>query len=323
MMDVERDIPASGPGADLEAQARAWIVRLKSGGATEQDLLRLARWRACSPAAEAAFAEARLMWGRLGPALAADADSRVAPFRPRLSRRAILGAGGGAIAAGIGGVAYMGGLGRDAPGVNLIATAKGERRRVVIAAGAMADLNTGTRVRIWSGADGDGLELLAGEVLLTLTSLARPVIFVAKVGGAFATAEAAQFLMRRKGGDGSILCLQGRVQVKDASRAFTLEPRSLLRMDADGPVVTHASDVEDVVAWRSGQLVYEDRALADVVEELNRYRKGRIIVRGDALARRRVSGVVHLDRIDGALTNFARSLDAPITRLPGGVVILG
>ncbi|MFZ0267853.1 FecR/PupR family sigma factor regulator, partial [Caulobacter sp.] len=80
-MDVRRDIPGEEPGADLDAQARAWILRLKSGQATELDLRRLARWRAASPKAEPAFERARRLWSDLGPVLQASADARVMPLR--------------------------------------------------------------------------------------------------------------------------------------------------------------------------------------------------------------------------------------------------
>lgn len=326
MMDVKRDIPAGAPGADLEAQARAWIARLKSGSATEHDLRAFAGWRAASPAAEAAFDRARRMWANLGPALQADADARIVPLRrPALSRRVFLGGGGAAIAAAASGVVYLGA--RPEPTTTatetLFATAKGERRRVVIGDGAVAELNTATRARVWSGAEGQGLELLRGEVLVTLARAGADDRFVARIGKTVAMARAAQFLMRREGDVASLLCMQGQVLVEEAGQMFTLEPSALFSIDANGPRVAQAGPAAEVTAWRTGQLVYQDRPLGEVVEELNRYRKGRIILRDDRLASRRVSGVVHLDRIDGALTNFSRSLDTRITRLPGDIVILG
>lgn len=324
MMDVGRDIPAGEPEADLEAQARAWIVRLRSGAATEQDLMRLAGWRAASPAAEAAFDRARGLWAMMGPALEAEGQSRVVAFRrPMLSRRGLLGAGATAIAAGAAGVAFLGTRPDSAPvpGETFVATAKGERRRFAVADGATADLNTGSRARLWQARDVHGLDLLRGEVVVSVADAPRRV--VARVGHTAASTRRGEFLLRREGEAASILCLQGQVFAVWGEEHFTLEPRDLLLVDPAGARRSGQHDLAEAASWRGGQLVYEDRALADVVEELNRYRNGRIVVRGDALGRRRVSGVVQLDRIDGALTNFARSLDVGITRLPGGVVILG
>lgn len=323
MMDLRRDIPAPTPGADLEAQARAWIVRLKSGAATEADLSRLASWRQASPAAEAAFDRARRLWATLGPALEADADRRVTPLRrPAASRRAFLGAGAGAIAAAAAGAVYLGVV-REAPDAAgfVVATAKGERRRLAIGQVAVADLNTASRARIWTEAGVRGLDLLKGEAIMTVTP--APVRFVARVGQAVVSAHDGQFLARLQGEVASILCLRGEVSVSAGGRKVVLLPDQSATIEADGLRRGQSPVAEDVASWRSGTLVYKDRPLAEVVEELNRYRPGRIVLRGEALGRRRVSGVVQLDRIDGALTNFARSLDVGVTRLPGDVVILG
>jgi transmembrane sensor len=325
MMDVRRDIPGDEPEADLEAQARAWIVRLKSGAATDQDLRRLAGWRAASPAAEAAFGRARGLWSMMGAALEADSQARVVPFRrPMLSRRGLLGAGvGGAIAAGAAGLVYLGGRSEipAVPGETFVATAKGERRRIAVATGATADLNTASRARLWTADDLHGLDLLRGEAVVTIAE--PPQRFIARVGHLTAAARNGEFLLRREGEAATILCLRGQVFAASGGERFTLKPRDLLLVDAAGARLALEHDLVDAASWRSGQLVYENRPLADVVDELNRYRKGRIVVRGEALAERRVSGVVQLDRIDGALTNFARSLGVGIARLPGGVVILG
>ncbi|MFZ0267972.1 FecR family protein, partial [Caulobacter sp.] len=233
--------------------------------------------------------------------------------------------GGAAIAAcAVGGVYLAGSLRREdaAPGV-LFVTEKGQRRRVPIAPGAMADLNTATQARVWNTATERGLELLKGEVMVTLAGGAASERFVAKLGQAVAVARTAQFLLRRQGAVSSILCLQGSLSVEERGRSFTLAPNALLSIDAAGAALAQVRDTVETTAWRSGQLIYKDRPLTEVLDELNRYRKGRILLRDHSLASRRVSGVVHLDRIDGALTNFARSLDAKIVRLPGDIVVLG
>lgn len=310
--------------ADLDAQARAWIVRLRSGSATQQDLERLALWRAGSPATEAAFDRARRLWAALEPALHSDADKRVTPLRRTMSRRSMIG-GGMAIAASAAGVAWIGGVRpmlADGSG-ELVATAKGERRQLVLASGARLDLNTASRVRLPEEGGGGAVELLRGEALLTVA--AASVTVLARLADAAVAAQTAQLLLRREANAATVTCLSGEAWVEHAERRFSLGPRDELVLDVAARTarLDRAPAPAQRASWRTGQLIYEDRRLGDVVEELNRYRPGRIIVRGEGLAERRVTGVVQLDRIDGALTNFARSLGAPMTRLPGGIVILG
>lgn len=324
-MDVRRDIPGGQPGADLDAQARAWIVRLKSGAATELDLRRLASWRASSPDAEQAFDRARRLWAQTGPVLRAGADAKVVALRrPSISRRAMVGGGGLIAACAVAGV-YLGGETRrqDAEPGTVFVTEKGQRRRVAIAPGAVAELNTATHARVWSQASGNGLELMSGEVLVTLAGAPSARQFVARAGTAVAIAHAAEFLLRRQGEQVSVLCMKGDLLVRRGDQDFTLRPNALLNLDGAQAALTQVRDTVETTAWRVGQLVYKDRPLVEVVGELNRYRKGRIVLRDKGLASRRVSGVVHLDRIDGALTNFARSLDVRIVRLPGDIVVLG
>jgi transmembrane sensor len=58
-----------------------------------------------------------------------------------------------------------------------------------------------------------------------------------------------------------------------------------------------------------------------VVDEVNRYRPGRIILANDALGDRLVSGVFHLERIDGVIDQI-KQLGASVTVLPGHVILV-
>jgi transmembrane sensor len=167
------------------------------------------------------------------------------------------------------------------------------------------------------------LELMSGEVLVSLTGAPSPGQFVARAGAAVAMARAAEFLLRRQGEQVSVLCMKGDMLVRRGDQDFALAPNVLLNLDGAQAVLTEVRDTVEATAWRVGQLVYKDRPLIEVIGELNRYRGGRIVLRDKGLASRRVSGVVHLDRIDGALTNFARSLDVRLVRVPGDIVVLG
>ena len=53
---------------DLRREAIDWVHRLASGQATSEDAETLKRWRAKSPAHEAAFAAASGIWKDFGPA---------------------------------------------------------------------------------------------------------------------------------------------------------------------------------------------------------------------------------------------------------------
>jgi len=75
-------------------------------------------------------------------------------------------------------------------------------------------------------------------------------------------------------------------------------------------------------SWTRGLLVAERMPLAQLLEVFNRYGHGLIRAGGDA-ARRRISGVFHLDDIERALRQAAETLHLPLTRYGPLVTLLG
>ncbi len=73
-----------------------------------------------------------------------------------------------------------------------------------------------------------------------------------------------------------------------------------------------------VTAWQRGLIIFHDVPLAAVVEEINRYRPGRIILFNDALAERKVVAGFRLDQIDDVVNCIAQALRAKIRSLSGG-----
>jgi transmembrane sensor len=81
-------------------------------------------------------------------------------------------------------------------------------------------------------------------------------------------------------------------------------------------------DATQVASWRVGLLIFRDRPLADVVDEVNRYRAGKIVITNPELGRRLVNGTFQLDRLAHFVTQVAQLFGARVISLPGGVVLL-
>ena len=62
--------------------------------------------------------------------------------------------------------------------------------------------------------------------------------------------------------------------------------------------------------------------LSQVVEEVNRYRPGKIILLNNDLARRKVVAGFRVDQIDDVVTYVSRTFGARMRALPGGIVLL-
>ncbi|WP_241063830.1 FecR family protein [Achromobacter xylosoxidans] len=95
-----------------------------------------------------------------------------------------------------------------------------------------------------------------------------------------------------------------------------------LRYDGQRVMPPVAADTEAVTAWRRGWLVFDRVPLADVVEELNRYRRGRLVLLNSRLGRRRVQARFALAQVADAEQLIRDAYGAEVTRLPGGVVLL-
>ena len=75
-------------------------------------------------------------------------------------------------------------------------------------------------------------------------------------------------------------------------------------------------DLRRATSWQRGLLVFDRVPLAQVIEELNRYRQGRILLTNAQLGQRQVSGVFRLDSLDDALATLTAELHVQRTDLP-------
>ena len=64
-------------------------------------------------------------------------------------------------------------------------------------------------------------------------------------------------------------------------------------------------------------LIFDRQPLAHVIEQLNRYRPGQIVLANRALADRQVSGVFRLDMLDSALATLTQELQVQRVELAG------
>lgn len=325
----DRGDPQTGSNALLR-EALSWIVRLTSGEATAADADSLARWRARSPEHERSFVQALCLREALreaGQEIAAQPDTAVQSVQRwqeksrGVSRRLLL---GGALAAS---AASVGGLLIARPPLGLwpsfselsadYRTATGERRQVALSDGTRLDLNTQTSIVVRSSQGQRQIELIAGEA--AVSAAAKPLVVLA--AETLTTAERSRFNIRFFGEAVRVTCLAGSVAVAWRSRKIDLQPGQQIVYSADEIDEPAMVDPNVVVAWQQGLLIFKDEPLAAVIEEVNRYRVGKIILTKRELEALPVNGVFHLSRLDGVIAQV-RSLGAEVTTLPGGFVLL-
>jgi transmembrane sensor len=319
----------SGPEQALMDEARTWLRRLTSGSATEKDLAALNKWRETSPRHAQAFAEAALLWNVLGDVTAVSPISvpaRTSKISSGFSRRAFIGGGVG-LAASVSALAIV----RPPFGMwpsfaELRAdyrTDTGERRQIEVARAVSVEMNTRTSINLRSSPNhGTALELLNGEA--TVAKKLDPTrAFVVVAGEGRTSTNIGSFDIRKDGGSVCVTCVAGEVLVQHAQGKASLQTgKQLTYNDRTFGKVTKI-DGEIVTAWQRGLLIFRDTPLDKVIDEVNRYRSGRIVLINEKLGKERVVADFRLDDLDAVIEFVTRVMNVTARSLPGGIVLLG
>lgn len=323
----ERRVRRDPAVADIGAQARAWVRLLATGRPTTEDAQAFRQWREQSPAHAQAWTQASREWKEVGEVAEAfrmrhpHAAARTAPARPE--RRWFLGAA--ASAAGALGVAAMvrppmglwpswSELGAD------YRTATGEQRDISLDGQVRLALNTQTSVAVHAGGELARIELIAGEAAVQ-NPRPQPLEILAGEGRIRLAVGGVE--VRRMAGDRvRVLCTDGAAELRHPLRTVALQAREEIAYDAATVgQPSHRAVAGIGSAWRRGMVAFDDTPLAAAVEEINRYRPGRVVLVGEQLAQQRISGRFRIGALDQAIVQIQQLYGAEVRRL-GDVVLL-
>ncbi|WP_323718531.1 FecR family protein [Paracoccus aminovorans] len=120
----------------------------------------------------------------------------------------------------------------------------------------------------------------------------------------------------------AVTLVHGRVEVSGAAGSAVLEPGQTVRLTAGGVGPVEQASLESALAWRDGRFVFYDARLEDVLGQIERYRRGRIVVAIPGLAEERVSGSFALAEPDAALASLQASFGFRVLDL-GHLTIIG
>ena len=299
-------------------RAAEWVARLDGSALNHDETLALRDWLAASADHRAAFEEAQSTWGELsllrhdpGPLRAYLPVRR----RERIRRRA----------AGIGAVIAFAVLAAAAARFHfgdpwLLAaadyhTAPGELRTVTLADGSSVELGPASAIAIEFRDTERRVKFLAGEAFFSAAprTQAEPRPFVVEAAGGTTTALGTQFVVESAGDGADVLSVQHRIEVAlqqdGGKRGVVLSPGEEVRYSPKGGMgQVRTRDITSATAWRRGMLVFNGAPLRHVVETLNRYRRGRIVILDETLAERRVSGVFATHDLNDAIETMTSEL---------------
>jgi transmembrane sensor len=317
--------------AALEREAIAWLTRVTDEAATQRDHEALRRWQARSDQHARAFAKASRIWQAMpsaierlvqaGDVLPGTTSSRAVHA---VSRRALV--GGLATAAAAGFLVVRPPLDLWPSFFELVAdyrTGTGQQRRFTIAAAASVEMNTKTSIALRpTTADTECLELVSGEAIIgTAAGAAKPIQVIAADG--LTTADAADFDVRCNGARTIVTCISGSVRVEHRDLSVTLRQKQQVSYGAGGMSSVTAVDPAVVTSWRDGFLMFRKEPLVNVIDEVNRYRPGRIVLLDRDLGQGLVTARFKLDRLDDVVAQVREVFGAKVRTLPGGIVLIG
>jgi transmembrane sensor len=293
--------------ADIEAAAARWVVRADRG---DLDPAELEAWLAGDTRRQGAFVRAQAAWGLLDRGRALGVEET--PQRQRIDRRGLLAGLGVAAAACVAVVV--------AP--RLLAarygTAVGEIRRVPLADGSLAAINTDTALEVAMKPRRREVRLDRGEAWFQVAKDAeRP--FVVESGPVRVRAVGTAFSVRRRDGGCEVLVTEGVVEVwsegaDEAPRRVTAGER-VFASDSAGPArpVPASLEITRELAWREGQIVLDGEAFGAAAEEFNRYNARKIVIADPALAEQKLVGWFRTNEPESFARAAASSFGARVT----------
>lgn len=315
---------ARDSNSQLDSAAAFWFARLRSDRVSPSERRRFSRWASSDDSHLSAYAALEEMWDETGEMAADDAivamrkDAlRLRPEPHRGRWRKFAGVAAILLSFVVVGLAIIRSP-QPTPPPAIVAQAEiyrtdvGERSTVTLRDGSVVELNTDTVLQAdFSGRERD-IRLLRGQALFQVAhDTNRP--FVVKAAGQRVTAVGTIFDVRVEAGSMRVTLLEGVVEVEhdsnlvrpDSKQVQRLEPGDQLVAATDQPFqVTHVDPVQ-TVSWRTGQVIFSDEPLSQVVEEINRYSRQKVVLADPSLADLRISGVFRA----GSTGNFVAALD--------------
>lgn len=319
-MSVEpaRITPPARPD-DISHQASEWFALIQGGAPTPAEREQLAAWLDADPRHAQAFAELERLWAASATLLAQ--PSPVVVHAPAWSRRRFVGLGIAACTAALATSAttlWLKGAGSPFADVR---TAVGERRTLRLPDGSSVELAGNTALNLDFSATRRSVELLRGEAFFNVVPDASGELSINTEAGRVLAREG-EFCLSCDGATALLTVSRQSVQVITPNQQTELGEGLSLRFSATQTGAIQRAELEQVLAWRNGRLVFFDTPLLTVVNELQRWREGKIFIPDQKLAARRVSLILNLNRPEQMLDVLSKALAVRMTQYTDLVTLI-
>ncbi|MFA5984064.1 MAG: FecR family protein [Methylococcaceae bacterium] len=335
------------PTDDASDAAVAWLVRLRAGELTEAETHEFADWLSASVEHVDAFANAERCFNEMVLAEQVPQSSVLAQNPPRTtSHPKVTGLPRRSMKAWLAiplflAAAWMLAVAMVLPNQSSLLdallsdyhTQTGQLQEVKLADGSHLLLNTNTAISVVFDSQTRVITLHHGQIKVNVAEDSlRP--FVVKVGNLEVKALGTVFEVYQKDtGDISVTVQEHAVNVRrplenniaedELPAQFTVQAgQQWLYQNSAGLKPPFEVNLAQATAWQYHNLSVKDRPLSELIDELNRYRLGRIYLVGEALKNLKVSGVFPMDNPDDVLASIQKVLALKQTRVGPWWVLL-
>lgn len=210
-------------------------------------------------------------------------------------------------------------------------TAFGDVQEVLLPDGSTATLSSGTQLRATLRRRARDIDLQQGEAYFQVVSDRRRP-FTVRIGGTRVTAVGTRFSVRGEAGADAVVrvvVIEGTVRLntggpsQPAARSALLTAGAVatvhggtVRVDSRSP-----EQAEQVLGWRSGELVFDATPLAEAAAEFNRYNMRQIVIEDPALAQMRVDGGFRTGNVDGFVRLLEVAFNVRAEQRDGNIVL--
>ena len=302
------------PSDEVQAEAALWLVRLQSEMRTEAQVTAFRQWIAADPAHAVAFEAVNTTWD-ISSGL--PRDLRGTTQIPAASNRRKVMAAGVTLLAGAGAAAFW----RSAD-ARTFQTEVGEQKHVSLDDGTRIFLDTDTRLVVRFNENQRTTHLHYGRVNFRVASdPVRP--FVVNAAENKVIASLSNMDIRLDGTRLSVVLIKGSADIIPVSASLeTLKMGERLVIDGHGSGRRDRPALPPLLAWQTGQAIFEDGRLSDAAAEMNRYSNVKLVVADPETAELRVSGIYTVGDNMAFANSVARLLPVKLVQEEGRIALV-
>ena len=310
-------------GSSGNPDAASWFVRLQRHPGDNELRGAFEAWLASDPRHPAEWAQVSATWDRVGelkdePEILAAREALQAELARAKRAPQMRWAAGIAAIVIAGGAALGVGSWRQsqhptqqptavssAQAIATYRTPVGGQQTVTLEDGSRVTLSTDSEVRLTEWGANRALTVVRGEAFFKVTkNPERP--FVVTAAGRSVTALGTAFDVRVDPGQWSVSLVEGKIRVADSESSVDLVPGRHLMQVGDQPWTVETRNIAELATWREGRLVFDNRPLGSIVDEMNRYSARKVRITDPALAATPLSGRFK----SGDVAGFVATLEA-------------